>query len=78
MTIKYFHKELNEFPNTKLAKRLMLFYSHLQGTKEYWNICCSDLTDMITQICCSTLVFTLTEVDMNWSDLHKFMHNYAP
>ena len=77
MTIKYLHKELNEVPNTKLAKRLMLFYSHLQGTKEYLNICCSELTDTITQIGCSTWFFTLSEVDMKWSYLHKFMPNYA-
>ena len=77
-TIKDLHKELNEFPNTELAKRLMCFGSCLQGTKEYWNICCSELTDMITQIYCSTLFFALSEVDMNWSDLHKVMHNYAP
>ena len=33
---------------------------------------------MITQIGYSTFFFTLSVVDMKWSDLRKVMPNYAP
>ena len=49
-TIEDLRKELIEFPATKLAERLMRFGSCLQATKEFYNICHSELTDMISQI----------------------------
>ena len=56
----------------------MHFGSCLRGKKEYWNICHSELTDMISQIGCPTLFFTLSAVDTKWPDLHKVMPNSAP
>ena len=54
-TIEFLRKELSEFPDTKLAERLMCFGSRLRGTKEYWNTCHSEFTDMISQIGFPTL-----------------------
>ena len=77
-TIEDLRKELIEFPDTKLAERLMRFGSCLRGTKAYWNTCRSELTDMISQIGCPTLFFTLSAADTKWPDLHKAMPNSAP
>ena len=77
-TIEDLRKELIEFPDTKLVKRLMCFGSCLRGMKAYWNICRNDLTDMISQIGCPTLFFTLSAADTKWPDLHKVMPNSAP
>ena len=77
-TIEDFCKELIEFPDTKLAEWLMRFGSFLQGTKAYWNICHSDITNMISQISCPTFFFTLSAADTKWSHLHKVMPNSAP
>ena len=54
-TIEDLHKELIIVPHTKLAERLMHFGSCIRGTKAYWNICRSELTDMISQIGFPTL-----------------------
>ena len=75
-TIEDLRKEVTEFPDTRLAERLMCFSSCLRGTKDYWNICHSELTDMISQIGFPTFFFTLSAAE--WLDLHKVMPNFAP
>ena len=75
--IEDLRKELIEFLDTKLVERLMRFGSCLQGTMGYWNICHSELTDMISQIGCPNLFFTLSATDTKWPVLHKVMPNSA-
>ena len=69
---------LQDIPTDKLPEHVMRFGAHLRGTKAYWTLRRSELTNMITQLQCPTLFFTLSAADTKWPDLHVVMQEASP
>lgn len=69
---------MEDVPNTKLADNLMCFGTTLWGTKSYWKKCQGELCDLLKQLGTPTIFFTLSAIDLYWSDLHVLMSGTSP
>ena len=77
-TIEELCIHLQDIPIDNLPEHVMRFEAHLHGTKAYWTLRRSELTNMITQLQCPTLFFTLSVADTKWPDLHVIMQEASP
>jgi hypothetical protein len=51
----------------------MCFGSSLRVTRAYWKKCCTELTDIITQLGCPTLFFFFSITNTKYPNLHNLM-----
>ena len=77
-TIEELCIHLQGIPTDNLPKHAMCFGAHLRGTKAYWTLQRSELTNMTTQLQCPTLFFTFSATDTKWPDMHIVMQDATP
>ena len=68
---------LQEISTDNLPEHVMQFREHLHGTKAYWTLWRSELTNMITQLQCPTLLFTLNAAYTKCPDLQCVIQEAA-
>ncbi|KAK3918290.1 Ribonuclease 3 [Frankliniella fusca] len=71
MTVSQLKDLISE--NQHVMKQVMYQASNLKGSKAYWSVRSSELTDMVEQLGLPTIFLTLSCADGHWENLYKLL-----